>query len=58
MSGHRYTSKNEKVIEYSSPSGSGLISFHEVDGKLVVDLYQHDETVDIRLPREKKTDEA
>lgn len=47
----RYGVAGEKIIEYSCPSGGGLISFREDgDGKLIVELYRHDETVEIRLP--------
>lgn len=44
-----YASPGEKIIEYSSPAGGGLISFKVVDGRLTVDLYRHDPTVDIRV---------
>lgn len=40
---------NEKIINYSSPAGGGLISFQVIDGKLVVELYRHDGTVEIRV---------
>lgn len=40
---------DERIIEYSSPAGGGLISFTLTDGGLVVDLYRHDATVDIRV---------
>jgi hypothetical protein len=43
-----YVSADERIVEYSSPSGGGLISFREVAGRLVVDLYLHDSTVEIR----------
>lgn len=44
-----YAARGEKIIEYSSPSGGGLISFREVDGRVLVDLYRHDDTVDVRV---------
>jgi hypothetical protein len=38
----------ETIVEYSSPSGGGLISFQEDgEGGLRVHLYRHDETVQV-----------
>lgn len=46
----RYT--DEKVIEYSSPNGGGLIAFREMsDGTLIVEPYRHDATVVISVPK-------
>lgn len=45
-----YTAANERTIEYSSPTGGGLITLSLTDdGKLIVDLHGHDATVDIRV---------
>lgn len=42
--------RGEKIVEYSSPSGGGLIAFREDgEGHLVVDLYRHDPSVTIRV---------
>jgi hypothetical protein len=41
---------DEKIIEYSSPSGGGLIAFVLRDGRLRVEPYRHDDTVDIVPP--------
>jgi hypothetical protein len=42
----QHTGKDERVIEYSSPNGGGLISFRLTDdGYLVVDIYREDESV-------------
>ena len=46
---NNYSAPNERIIEYSSQSGGGLIAFRETDGHLTVDLYRHDGTVDIRV---------
>lgn len=50
----RYANNSrERVIEFSSKYGGGLISFFERDdGKLVVDLYRLDPNVIVR--REKR----
>lgn len=41
-----YTGPDERIIEYSSPNGGGLISFRLTsDGYLHVDLYREDSTV-------------
>jgi hypothetical protein len=47
---NNYSAPNERIIEYSSKSGGGLIALRETDdGRLTVDLYRHDDTVDIRV---------
>lgn len=45
-----YSAPNERIVEYSSPNGGGLISFRLVDGHLRVELYRHDDTVLIVSP--------
>lgn len=53
-----YANANERIVEYSLPGGpGGLISIrehHDEPGHLIVELYQHDAAVDIRVgnPRE------
>ncbi|HPW22200.1 MAG TPA: hypothetical protein PLE61_15475 [Vicinamibacterales bacterium] len=46
---NHYTGSNERIVEYSSPHGGGLIAFRsdEESGVLRVDLYRHDPTVKI-----------
>jgi hypothetical protein len=45
-----YAAPGERIVEYSSlMGGGGLISFREVEGRLVVELYRHDKTVEIRV---------
>ena len=44
-----YTEKNERVVEYASDSGGGLIHLIEVEGTLHVTLYRHDDTVRIHV---------
>jgi hypothetical protein len=52
----RYSGSNERIVEYSTRSGlGGLISFRETEDGLLIDLYQHDAAVTIRVgkPREE-----
>ncbi len=45
-----YALPGETIIEYGNGTVGGLISFREgPDGKLIVDLYRHDQDVDIRV---------
>lgn len=47
---NQYTGAGERIVEYSSANGGGLIAFHQTgDGRLIVYLYRHDATVDIRV---------
>jgi hypothetical protein len=46
---NQYASKDERIIEYSSDGGGGLIAFRVVEGRLIIDLYRHDNTVEIRV---------
>lgn len=47
---NQYAAKNERIIEYSHNGLGGLIALRGTDdGKLVVDLYRHDEDVKIRV---------
>ena len=39
---------NERIIEFSSGAGGGLIAFREIDGKLIVEVYSEDSTVEVR----------
>lgn len=48
----QYEAKNEKIIEFGFNGIGGLISFTaREDGTLLVDIYQIDKKVTIRLPR-------
>lgn len=43
---NNYAGTEEKIIEFSSPAGGGLISFRlRDDGKLGIDVYNYDPTV-------------
>lgn len=42
---------DERIIEYSSPVGGGLIAFLVRDGHLVIEPYRHDDTVRFDLPK-------
>lgn len=45
---NQYAGPNERIVEFSSPAGGGLISFRlPGDGTLRVDLYQLDDTVTV-----------
>lgn len=44
---NQYTNPNERIIEFSSPSGGGLISFREQGDGLVVDVYRTDLNVTV-----------
>lgn len=45
-----YAAHGEKVIEFSSPTAGGLISFALADdGRLTVTLYRLDPTVDVSI---------
>lgn len=47
---NNYSHTNERIIEYSSKNGGGLISLRETDdGRLRVELYRHDATVDFSV---------
>lgn len=45
----KYAASDERIIEYSSPAGGGLIALRVTGDRLAVDLYRHDPTVDIRV---------
>lgn len=46
-----YTNDRERIIEFSSDHGGGLISFFlRDDGTLAVDVYRCDPTVTVRGP--------
>jgi len=51
---NKYAGADERIVEYTSRHGGGLIAFHETEDGLVIDLYSHDASVDIRVgdPRE------
>jgi hypothetical protein len=52
----QYASTGERIVEYSSAHGGGLISFRLTDdGYLVVDLYREDGTVLITTDNRHKT---
>ena len=45
----RYAGRDERIIEFASAEGGGLISFlPRQDGTLLIDLYQLDPTVFVR----------
>ena len=50
VAGH-YAGPNERIIEFSSKSGGGLIAFLETDGHLRVDVYQIDRTVKVKVAK-------
>lgn len=40
-----HTAPNERIVEFSSDAGGGLIGFTVAGGKLHVHVYRHDPTV-------------
>ena len=54
----QYSASNEKIIEFSSPNGGGLIAFRLLDGKHAgyhvfrVDIYRTDPTVEVSLGKD------
>lgn len=55
---NNYAGSNERIVEYSvrGPNGTlgGLIALRLTDdGTLVLDLYNHDKGVDIRVGKER-----
>lgn len=48
---NHYAGGNERIVEFSSPNGGGLISFTMIDGTLIVDVYGTDDTVKVRGER-------
>lgn len=50
-----YHGPGERIVEFSSPNGGGLISFFmREDGVLSVDLYRLDPTVVVRVSTVKE----
>lgn len=45
-----YAGPEERILEFSSPNGGGLIAFRlHQDGRLLVDVYRQDATVEVRV---------
>lgn len=44
----RYASPEERIIEVSHKLGGCLISVRPVNGRLVIEIYQADDTVEVR----------
>lgn len=49
---NQHTAANERIIEFSSEYGGGLISFRANDGVLHVEVYRTDKTVRVTAPKE------
>lgn len=44
----QYADRNERIIEFNSSQGGGLIAFRECpDGRLLVSVFNVDDTVDV-----------
>jgi hypothetical protein len=53
----QHSTADERIIEYSSPYGGGLIAFRlDPIGELVIDMYREDDTVNIRVNQRHKED--
>jgi hypothetical protein len=48
---NHYAGDRERIVEFSSPDGGGLISFWRNNGRLRVDIYRCDDTVDVVAPK-------
>jgi hypothetical protein len=47
-----YAGPDERIIEFSSKGGGGLIAFRVADdGRLLVDVYRQDRTVKVRVAK-------
>lgn len=46
---NNYACSNERIIEFSSPQGGGLIAFTLTEDRLTVDVYRQDKTVTVRV---------
>lgn len=44
---NHYTSGNERIVEVASEGGGCLISFREIDGRLLINVYQADRSIDL-----------
>ena len=53
-----YHGDNERIIEFCSRYGGGLISFRERGGKLMVEICRQDSTVEVMVGKPKETTEA
>jgi hypothetical protein len=48
---NQYTGPNERTVEFSSRAGGGLIALRDTsDGRLLVNVYRTDSTVDVTTP--------
>ena len=48
---NQYTGPNERIVEFDSSAGGGLISLRVLDGRLHVEVYRTDDTVDVVAPK-------
>jgi hypothetical protein len=56
---NNYTGPNERIIEFSSKSGGGLIAFRETgDRTLLVSVYRLDPTVQVTVQPENVVTET
>lgn len=49
-----YTRSPERIAEFSSEVGGGLVSFRVVNGRLRVEVYRCDDTVDVIAPEKSQ----
>ena len=53
---NHYAGRGERIIEFFSDraQAGGLISIREADdGRLIVDVYRHDDAVEVRVERKR-----
>jgi hypothetical protein len=48
-----YTRGEDRIVEFTSEAGGGLISLRVVNGRLKVEVYRTDDTVDVIAPEKK-----
>ena len=45
---NHYANSTERIIEFSSPNGGGLIAFRLTEVGMFVDIYRYDATITVR----------
>jgi hypothetical protein len=53
---NRYAGHDERIVEFFSPGGGGLIALREVERRLLVDVYRLDATVKVRVAKAEGRD--
>jgi hypothetical protein len=48
-----HVNTSERIVEVSSPSGGCLIALREHNGRLIIEVYQADPTVTVRVAKNR-----